>query len=108
MMTMMMTTTNRQRVTRGCVGRIARVVDAHERCACGVAQGADQPVGARRSGSQSEGAQIDLSELFESSLEQAIREAEQHAWLAANGEAIEAYNAALAKRGVFSERWRRF
>ena len=51
---------------------------------------------------------LNLSELFESALEQAIREAEQRAWLAANGEAIDAYNAAVAKRGVFSDGWRHF
>jgi antitoxin CcdA len=51
---------------------------------------------------------LNLSELFESSLEAAIRDAEQRAWLEANSEAIEAYNAAVAKRGVFSDGWRRF
>lgn len=52
--------------------------------------------------------ELNLSEIFESSLEQAIREAEQRAWLEANGEAIDAYNAAVARRGVFSDDWRRF
>lgn len=51
---------------------------------------------------------LNLSELFESSLEAAIREAEQRAWLEANRGAIDDYNAAVAKRGVFSDDWRRF
>ncbi len=51
---------------------------------------------------------LNLSELLETSLEHAIREAEQQAWLDANSEAIDAYNARVAERGVFSDGWRRF
>ena len=51
---------------------------------------------------------LNLSELLESSLESAILEAEERAWLEANREAIDAYNAAVATRGVFSDGWRRF
>lgn len=51
---------------------------------------------------------LNLSELLESSLEAAILEAEERAWLATNREAIDAYNAAVATRGVFSDGWRRF
>ncbi len=51
---------------------------------------------------------INLSELLEASLEQAIRQAEERAWLAANAEAIDTYNASVAQRGVFSDDWRRF
>jgi antitoxin CcdA len=51
---------------------------------------------------------INLSALLEAALEQAIREAEERAWLETNGEAIDAYNANVEARGVFSDAWRRF
>ena len=51
---------------------------------------------------------INLSAVLEDALEQAVRAAEREAWLAENTEAIEDYNARVAKRGVFSDDWRRF
>jgi antitoxin CcdA len=51
---------------------------------------------------------INLSELLEAALSQAIAEAERAAWLAENQEAIDAYNAQVSERGVFSDGWRRF
>jgi antitoxin CcdA len=51
---------------------------------------------------------INLSAVLEAALEQAVRAAEREAWLAENTEAIADYNARVAKRGVFSDDWRRF
>ena len=51
---------------------------------------------------------INLSAVLEAALEQAVRAAEREAWLAENAEAIDDYNARVAKRGVFSDDWRRF
>lgn len=51
---------------------------------------------------------INLSEVLETALEQAVAAAERDAWLAANRDAIDAYNALVAKRGLFSDGWRRF
>jgi len=51
---------------------------------------------------------LNLSEILDTALERAIREAERAAWLDENREAIEAYNARIAKDGLFADRWRRF
>ena len=51
---------------------------------------------------------LNLSELLETALEKAIRDQERAAWLEANRSAIDDYNAQVAKRGVFSDDWRRF
>lgn len=51
---------------------------------------------------------LNLSEVVEAALAQAIADAERAAWLAANRDAIAAYNDEVAKRGVFSDDWRRF
>jgi antitoxin CcdA len=51
---------------------------------------------------------LNLSEVLETALDRAIRETEREAWLAANREAIDEYNAQVAKRGLFSDDWRRF
>ncbi len=51
---------------------------------------------------------LNLSEVLESALERAIRDAERAGWLEENREAIDAYNAHVAKHGVFSDDWRRF
>lgn len=51
---------------------------------------------------------LNLSEVLETALDRAIRESEREAWLAGNREAIAGYNALIAKRGVFSDDWRRF
>lgn len=51
---------------------------------------------------------LNLSEVLERALEQAVREGARRAWLAENQDAIDAYNAQVAERGVFSDEWRRF
>ena len=51
---------------------------------------------------------INLSAVLEAALEQAVRAAEREAWLAENADAIDDYNTRVAKRGVFSDDWRRF
>lgn len=51
---------------------------------------------------------LNLSRMFESSLENAVRAARQEAWLAANREAIEAYNEQVERHGVFSDGLRSF
>lgn len=51
---------------------------------------------------------INLSQLFETCLEQRVAAHSKQAWLAKNKPAIEAYNASVEKQGVFSHRWRRF
>jgi antitoxin CcdA len=51
---------------------------------------------------------LNLSEVVETALEAAIQNAEREAWLAENQDAIEHYNAFVAKHGVFGEEWRRF
>jgi len=51
---------------------------------------------------------LNLSDLVDVALEQAIKEAEASAWLEENRDAIVEYNALVAKRGVFSDGRRRF
>jgi antitoxin CcdA len=51
---------------------------------------------------------INLSQIFETCLEQRIATQGKQAWLAKNQSAIEAYNAAVEKQGVFSRGRRRF
>lgn len=51
---------------------------------------------------------LNLSAVLEDALEHAVREAERAAWLAENSDAIDDYNARIAKRGAFSDDWRRF
>ncbi|HXG27521.1 MAG TPA: type II toxin-antitoxin system CcdA family antitoxin [Nevskiales bacterium] len=51
---------------------------------------------------------LNLSEVFERSLEQAVREKRREQWLAENKEAIEAYNRHVERHGVFSMGLRRF
>src|SRR5690606_37423398 len=51
---------------------------------------------------------LNLSEVLERALTQEIRTRERAAWLAENLDAVEAYNADVETRGVFSEEWRRF
>jgi antitoxin CcdA len=51
---------------------------------------------------------LNLSAVLEVALERAVRQAEDAAWLAENADAIDDYNARVAKRGVFSDDWRRF
>lgn len=51
---------------------------------------------------------LNLSELVDAALQQAIKDAEGRAWLEDNRKAITEYNALVAKRGVFSDGRRRF
>lgn len=51
---------------------------------------------------------INMSRVLEAALIVAIREHEQQAWLAENEASIDAYNAAVANHGLFSDDWRRF
>jgi antitoxin CcdA len=46
---------------------------------------------------------LNLSAVLEQALEQAVRDGERRAWLAQNEDAIDAYNAQVEKRGVFSD-----
>jgi antitoxin CcdA len=57
---------------------------------------------------QAKALELNLSEVLEGALEEAIREATRAAWLAENAEAIADYNEVVEKRGVFSDGWRRF
>jgi antitoxin CcdA len=52
--------------------------------------------------------QLNLSEILENALEAEIRKRERQDWLAENREAIDGYNQRVGKRGVFSDRYRRF
>jgi antitoxin CcdA len=51
---------------------------------------------------------LNLSDVVESALEKAIREAEQARWLAENEAAIDYYNAFIEKHGLFGEEFRQF
>jgi antitoxin CcdA len=51
---------------------------------------------------------INLSQTLEERLAQLVREAEAEEWLAANRKAIDAYNARVARDGVWSDKLRGF
>lgn len=51
---------------------------------------------------------VNLSQVLEDALVATIRERERAAWLERNHDAIEAYNAQVESKGVFSDDWRRF
>lgn len=51
---------------------------------------------------------INLSQVFERALEQAIAERERELWLKENQDAIDDYNERVATRGVFSDGRRKF
>jgi antitoxin CcdA len=51
---------------------------------------------------------LNLSDVVESALEQAIIAAEQARWLAENKDAIDYYNNFVEKHGVFGEEFREF
>lgn len=51
---------------------------------------------------------LNLSEVFEASLLDAIRRRKQELWTEENRGAIESYNALVAKEGLFSDEWRKF
>jgi len=51
---------------------------------------------------------LNLSALLETAVEDAIRQRRRKDWLAENRDAIDGYNQRVGKRGVFSDRYRRF
>jgi antitoxin CcdA len=51
---------------------------------------------------------LNLSEVFESAVISAVRRKRQEAWLNDNRQAIETYNARVAREGLFSDAWRKF
>jgi antitoxin CcdA len=51
---------------------------------------------------------LNLSDVVESALEQAIVAAEQARWLAENHDAIDYFNAFVEKHGLFGEEFRQF
>jgi antitoxin CcdA len=51
---------------------------------------------------------LNLSRVFENALQEAIREERRRRWLEENRDAIDAYNARVDDRGVFSDAWRKF
>lgn len=51
---------------------------------------------------------LNISELVDAALARAIAEAEGRRWVEENREAIDEYNALVAKRGVFGDGRRRF
>jgi antitoxin CcdA len=51
---------------------------------------------------------LNLSEVFEAAIAEAIRRKRQERWLAENEEAIAAYNVRVERDGVFSDDWRKF
>jgi antitoxin CcdA len=51
---------------------------------------------------------LNLSALLERAIEDELRAAEREAWLAENRDAIDGYNEGVARRGLFSDDWRKF
>lgn len=51
---------------------------------------------------------INLSAVLETRLVELINEAERERWRAANREAVDDYNARIARDGAFGDRFRRF
>lgn len=51
---------------------------------------------------------LNLSEIFENALEEVLRKRERHDWIEENRDAIDGYNQRVARRGLFSDRHRRF
>jgi antitoxin CcdA len=51
---------------------------------------------------------LNLSELLEVALREALRRKRQEAWLEENRDAIDSYNARVAREGTFSDAWRKF
>jgi antitoxin CcdA len=51
---------------------------------------------------------LNISEIVERALEQALEDHRRAAWLAENEDSIDRYNARVAKHGVFSDAWRPF
>jgi len=57
---------------------------------------------------QAKARHINLSQTLEERLEEILREQDRQAWLEANREAIEDYNARIARDGAWSDGLRRF
>jgi antitoxin CcdA len=51
---------------------------------------------------------LNLSEVFESAVAEAVRRKRQETWLMENRDAIASYNARVERDGVFSDDWRKF
>lgn len=51
---------------------------------------------------------LNLSEVFESAVTEAIRRRRQELWLEENREAIDSYNARIERDGLFGDDWRKF
>ena len=57
---------------------------------------------------QAKARHINLSQTLEERLEEILREQDRQSWLETNREAIEDYNARIARDGVWSDGLRRF
>ena len=51
---------------------------------------------------------LNLSEVCEAAVVEAVRRKQRESWLEENREAIEAYNDVVTRDGVFSDGWRKF
>ncbi|MCC6766109.1 MAG: type II toxin-antitoxin system CcdA family antitoxin [Deltaproteobacteria bacterium] len=51
---------------------------------------------------------LNLSEVFESAVAEAIKRRRQELWLEQNQEAIDSYNARVERDGLFGDEWRKF
>ena len=51
---------------------------------------------------------LNLSEIFERAMVEAVRRKRGEDWLASNREAIDSYNEKVESQGVFSDAWRKF
>jgi antitoxin CcdA len=51
---------------------------------------------------------LNLSEIFERAMVEAVRRKRDEDWLASNREAIDSYNEKVERQGVFSDAWRKF
>ena len=51
---------------------------------------------------------LNLSEIFEFAVVEAIERRRQELWLEQNEEAIESYNARVERDGLFGDDWRKF
>jgi antitoxin CcdA len=51
---------------------------------------------------------LNLSKIFEAAVTEAVRRRREEAWRHENRDAIDSYNAKVARDGVFSDRWRKF
>jgi antitoxin CcdA len=76
-------------------------VRAHTKVATNVSLRRDLVQAARRF-------EINISEVIEQALADAVSERERQAWIDENEDAIDAYNAKVSRRGVFSDGIRRF